>query len=105
MQTVAATGTIAATEDTRRLCEGYFTFRALGPTRVKGVSEAVNVHEVTGTAPLRTRLQAPARRGRSKFEDREAELTQIKRALELARAGHGQIVATVGDAGVGKSRL
>ena len=44
MQTVAATGTIAATEDTRKFCEGYFTFRALGPTRVKGVSEAVNVH-------------------------------------------------------------
>jgi class 3 adenylate cyclase/ribosomal protein L40E len=105
MQTVAATGTIAATEDTRRLCEGYFTFRALGPTRVKGVSEAVNVHEVTGLGPLRTRMQASARRGLSKFVGREAELAQIKRALELARAGHGQIVATVGEAGVGKSRL
>ena len=105
MQTVAATGTIAATEDTRRLCEGYFTFRALGPTRVKGVSEAVNVHEVTGLGPLRTRMQASARRGLSKFVGREAELAQIKRALELARAGHGQIVATVGEPGVGKSRL
>jgi tetratricopeptide (TPR) repeat protein len=29
----------------------------------------------------------------------------MKRALELARAGRGQIVAAVGDAGVGKSRL
>jgi class 3 adenylate cyclase len=58
MQTVAATGTIAATEDTRKFCEGYFTFRSLGPTRVKGASEAVNVHEVTGLGPLRTRLQA-----------------------------------------------
>jgi class 3 adenylate cyclase len=55
MQTVAATGTIAATEYTRKLCEGYFTFRSLGPTRVKGVSEPVNVHEVTGLGPLRTR--------------------------------------------------
>jgi len=105
MQTVAATGTIAATENTRKLCEGYFTFRALGPTRVKGVSEAVNVHEVTGLGPLRTRLQASAQRGLSKFVGREAELAQIKRALELARAGHGQIVAVVGEAGVGKSRL
>ena len=83
MQTVAATGTIAATEDTRKLCEGYFTFRAMGPTRVKGVSEAVNVHEVTGLGPLRTRLQASARRGLSKFVGREAELAQMKRALEL----------------------
>lgn len=105
MQTVAATGTIAATEDTRKLCEGYFTFRALGPTRVKGVSEAVNVHEVTGLGPLRTRLQASARRGLSKFVGREAELAQMKRALELATSGHGQVVAAVGEAGLGKSRL
>ena len=105
MQTVAATGTIAATEDTRKLCEGYFTFRSLGPTRVKGVSEPVNVHEVTGLGPLRTRLQASARRGLSTFVGREAELVQMKRALELAKSGRGQIVAAVGEAGVGKSRL
>ena len=105
MQTVAATGTIAATEDTRKLCEGYFTFRSIGLTRVKGVSEAVNVHEVTGLGPLRTRLQASARRGLSKFVGREAELVQMKRALELARSGRGQMVAAVGEAGVGKSRL
>jgi len=105
MQTVAPTGSIAATEDTRKLCEGYFTFRSLGPARVKGVSEAVNVHEVTGLGVLRTRLQASARRGLSKFVGREAELAQMKRALELAKNGHGQIVAAVGEAGVGKSRL
>jgi class 3 adenylate cyclase/tetratricopeptide (TPR) repeat protein len=105
MQTVAATGTIAATEDTRKLCEGYFTFRSLGPTRVKGVSDAVNVHEVTGLGPLRTRLQASARRGLSRFVGREVELAQMKRALELAKSGRGQIVAAMGEAGVGKSRL
>ena len=105
MQTIAATGTIAATDDTRKLCEGYFTFRSIGPTRVKGVSEAVNVHEVTGLGPLRTRLQVSARRGLSKFVGREAELEQMRRAVELAKGGRGQIVAAVGEAGVGKSRL
>ena len=105
MQTVAATGTVAATEETRRICEGYFTFRALGPTRVKGVSEPVHVHEVTGLGPLRTRLQASVRRGLSKFVGREAELAQMKRAVELTKNGRGQIVAAVGEAGVGKSRL
>ena len=105
MQTVAATGTIAATEDTRKLCEGYFTFRSLGPTRVKGVSEAVNVHEVTGLGPLRTRLQASARRGLSKFVGREAELAQMKRALDLSEERARAIVAAVGEAGLGKSRL
>ena len=101
MQTVAATGTIAATEDTRKLCEGYFTFRSLGPTRVKGVSEAVNVHEVTGLGPLRTRLQASARRGLSKFVGREAELAQMKRALEL---GEERARANRRGGGRGRSR-
>ena len=105
MQTVAPTGSIATTEDTRRLCEGYFTFRSLGPARVKGVNEAVTVHEVTGLGPLRTRLQASARRGFSKFVGRATELDQINRALELAKSGRGQLVAAVGEAGVGKSRL
>jgi class 3 adenylate cyclase/tetratricopeptide (TPR) repeat protein len=105
IQTVAAPGTVATTEDTRKLCEGYFTFRLLGPMKVKGVSEAVNVHEVTGLGPLRTRLQASMRRGLSRFVGRDAEVALTTRALASAQAGRGQIVAAVGEAGVGKSRL
>jgi class 3 adenylate cyclase/predicted ATPase len=105
MQAIAPTGSIAITENTRRLVEGYFALTALGPTRVKGLTDLINVYEVTGVGPLRTRLQASARRGFSKFVGRDAEMVQLERALELARAGHGQIVAAVGEAGVGKSRL
>src|SRR5438046_1499511 len=39
MQAIAATGSIALTEHTRRLVEGYFQLKARGPTRVKGLSE------------------------------------------------------------------
>ena len=60
MQTAAPVGSIAVTEATRKLCEGYFMLKPLGPTRVKGVSEPVNVYEVTGLGPLRTRLQRSA---------------------------------------------
>jgi len=105
MQALAPTGSIAATDATRKLCEGYFTFRALGPTRVKGVSEPVEVFEVTGLGPLRTRLQVAMRRGLTKFVEREAELAQMGQALDLVRGGHGQIVAAIGEPGVGKSRL
>jgi class 3 adenylate cyclase/tetratricopeptide (TPR) repeat protein len=105
MQALAPIGSIAATEETRALCEGYFSFKSLGPTKVKGVSEPVNVYEVTGFGPLRTRLQRSASRGLSKFVGREAEMEATKRALEAAKAGHGQIVAAVGEPGVGKSRL
>src|SRR6516225_4004650 len=57
MQALAPIGSIATTEQIRKLCEGYFVFQALGPTKIKGVSEPINVYEVTGLGPLRTRLQ------------------------------------------------
>jgi class 3 adenylate cyclase/tetratricopeptide (TPR) repeat protein len=105
MQTLAPVGSVAVTDTTRKLCEGYFSFKSLGPTTVKGVSEPVNVAEVSGLGPLRTRLQAAAQRGFSKFVGRQAELEQMKRALELTRNGRGQVIAAMGEPGVGKSRL
>jgi class 3 adenylate cyclase/tetratricopeptide (TPR) repeat protein len=105
MQALSPVGSIAATEQLRKLCEGYFLFRSLGPTKVKGVSEPVNVYEVTGLGTLRTRLQRAAGRGYTKFVGRRREMEAIKHASEQAKAGHGQIVAVMADAGVGKSRL
>src|SRR5208282_629053 len=99
------TGSIAVTEHTSKLCEGYFTFRSLGSTRVKGVSDPVEVFEVTGIGPLKTRFEVAERRGLTKFVGRERELGDLKRALELAKSGQGQIVAAVAEPGVGKSRL
>ena len=105
MQTLAPTGSIVITEQTQKLTAGYFELKALGPARIKGVSEPINVYEVLGIGPLRTRLQMSASRGLSKFVGRRAELEQLDKALELARGGHGQIVAAMAEAGVGKSRL
>jgi class 3 adenylate cyclase len=105
MQAVVPSGSIAITEGTRRLVEGFFQIRQRGPTLVKGLSEPVTVYEVTGLGPLRTRIQKAAGHGLTKFVGRAVELDQMKRALELARNGHGQIVATIGEPGVGKSRL
>jgi class 3 adenylate cyclase/predicted ATPase len=105
MQTLAEPSSVVVSEATFRLCEGYFTFRALGPARIKGISEPVNVYEVTGLGVLRTRLQRSAGRGLTKFVGREREMNAMRRALELAKQGHGQIVAAIGEAGLGKSRL
>jgi class 3 adenylate cyclase len=105
MQALAPTGSIAATDTTRKLCEGYFTFRTLGPTRIKGVSEPVEVYEVTGLGPLRTRLQAAVRRGLTKFVGRKREMEALRHAAEQAQTGHGQIVAVMADPGIGKTRL
>ena len=105
MQTAAPAGSIAASEVTQRLCEGYFEFRALGPTAIKGLDAPVEVYEVVRAGPLRSHFQLASRRGLTRFVGREAELAQMKRALDLAQGGKGQIVAVVAEAGTGKSRL
>jgi class 3 adenylate cyclase/predicted ATPase len=105
MQTMAPTGSIAVTETTEKLCAGYFAFKALGPARVKGVSEPVQVFEVIGLGPLRTRLQRSAGRGLTKFVGREREMEALKHAADQAKGGHGQIAAAMAEPGVGKSRL
>src|SRR5271168_2915785 len=105
MQALAPTGSIAISEQTRKLVEGYFALNPLGPTRVKGVSEPVNVYEVTGLGPLRTRLQRSAGRGLTKFVGREREMDAMKAAAARATGGRGQLVAAMAEAGTGKSRL
>src|SRR5713226_3676621 len=105
MQALAPTGSIVVTDATRRLCEGYFTFRSLGPSRVKGIAEPVEVFETTGLGPLRTRLQRSAGRGLTKFVGRAREMEAIEHAAEQAKQGRGQIVAAMAEAGTGKSRL
>jgi class 3 adenylate cyclase len=105
LQTLANPGAVVISETLRRLAEGYFQLKPLGPARIKGVNEPVELFEVTGLGPLRTRLQVAARRGLTKFVGRQSELEQMKRALELVRASRGQIVAAMGEPGVGKSRL
>jgi class 3 adenylate cyclase/predicted ATPase len=105
LQTIAPTGSIAVSDNTRRLVEGYFQLKSLGPTRIKGVTEPVDVHEVLGLGLLRTRLQRSASRGPSRFVGRDADIAQMRRALDQAKSGRGQMVAAMAEPGVGKSRL
>jgi class 3 adenylate cyclase/tetratricopeptide (TPR) repeat protein len=105
LQALASPGAVVIGDGVRRLAEGYFQLKRLGPARIKGVNDPIEIFEVTGLGPLRTRLQVAAQRGLTKFVGRQAELDQMKHALELASGGHGQIVAALGEPGVGKSRL
>ena len=101
MQALANPGAIVVSEATFKLVEGYFDFKPLGEVRVKGVSEPINIYEVIGVGPLRTRLDRSARRGLVRFIGRQTELEQMRRALDHAKEGRGQIVAIMGDRGLG----
>src|SRR5262245_9341346 len=105
LQSLANPGSTVISDSTRKLVEGYFALKPLGPAQVKGISESINVHEVIGLGPLRTRLQRSAGRGLSKFVGRTKEREALKRAAARAQSGSGQIVAVMAEPGVGKSRL
>ncbi|MDH3444552.1 MAG: AAA family ATPase, partial [Deltaproteobacteria bacterium] len=105
MEQLANPGSIMMTVDAFRLAEGYVEAKPLGPIKVKGLSDPVEVFEVVGTSHARSRLQAASARGITRFVGRDAETAHLCRALEQAGAGHGQVVSVVGEPGIGKSRL
>ncbi len=105
MEQLADPSSILLTPDTLGLAEGFVQVTALGPMAVKGLPAPVEVYELTGVSAVRSRLQAAAARGLSRFVGRDAEVEQLRRALEQARHGRGQVAAVVGEPGVGKSRL
>ena len=105
MEQMAMPGSIMMTADALQLAEGYVQVKSLGTVNVKGMNEPVDVHEVTGAGLARSRLQAAAARGLTRFVGRDAETEQLRKALEQARSDHGQVIGVVGEPGLGKSRL
>jgi class 3 adenylate cyclase len=105
MEQSASPDHIRLTAATLELVEGFVSVKPLGRVPIKGLADGVEAYELMGAGPARTRLQAAARRGLTRFIGRDRELEVLRRAHRLVSAGHGQVAAIVGEAGVGKSRL
>jgi class 3 adenylate cyclase/tetratricopeptide (TPR) repeat protein len=105
MEQLAAPGTIFVTEGYTRLTEGYLHFKPLGLMQVKGLNEPFDVYQLIDAEPTRSRFQAAAAAGATRFVGREGELKALQAVLARTQAGSGQVVAVVGEPGVGKSRL
>jgi class 3 adenylate cyclase/tetratricopeptide (TPR) repeat protein len=105
MEQMAMPGSILMPADTLRLSEDYVRVKMLGPRAVKGLEVPVDVCEIVGAVTVRSRLKTAASRGLTCFVGRDDELDQLRQALERAQAGCGQVVAVIGEPGVGKSRL
>jgi class 3 adenylate cyclase len=105
MEQLATPGSILLTPDVLQLVEGYVRVNPLGPVAVQGLTQPIDVYELTGAAPTRSRMQAAAKRGLTAFVGRDTEMESLHQALERVRAGRGQVVAVMGEPGVGKSRL
>jgi class 3 adenylate cyclase/tetratricopeptide (TPR) repeat protein len=105
MEQMATPGSILIPQDTLNLAEGYVVVTSLGPMPVKGLDLPIECYEVTGATTVRSRLHAAAAHGLTRFVGRDSEVEQLRQALHSAISGHGQVVAVVGEPGVGKSRL
>ena len=105
MEQLASPDTIRLTENTARLVTGFVELKSLGWLRIKGLKDAIEVHQLEGRTATRTPFQVNLARGLSRFVGRAAELRILAHALQQAKAGFGQIVAIVGEPGIGKSRL
>lgn len=104
MEETAKPGEILLTGATHDLAKGFVSVRPLGLVNVKGVSDAIDVFELTAMR-IRTRWQVRSARGLSVLVGRQDELRKLRDALEDAVAGNGRSLAIVGAAGLGKSRL
>ena len=105
MEQAATSGSILVTASTAALVDGYVVLEPLGPMPIKGLEAPIEVFEIVRAGQARSRLQVAAARGLTPFVGRTAEMRQLTDALEQVRAARGRVVAMVGEAGVGKSRL
>jgi class 3 adenylate cyclase/tetratricopeptide (TPR) repeat protein len=104
VESLAAPGTILLTRDTLALVKGFVRVKTIGSVPLRGIAGPVEVYELEGVN-TRNRMHALAARGLSKFVGRQDEIESLGRAATRAKAGHGQVVGLVGEAGVGKSRI
>ena len=105
MEQMATPGAVVLSTATMRLVTDWVQATLVGRVPVKGLAEPMDVFELAGVNRVRSRLQARAGQGLTKFVGRTAELSGLADALRQAWAGHGQVVALVAEAGVGKSRI
>jgi class 3 adenylate cyclase len=105
IQGLAAPNTIAMSEATYRLVQGYVDCQDLGAQTLRGVAEPLHVYRVLSESGARGRLDVAVTQGLTPLVGREQEIGLLLERWEQAKAGHGQVVLLTGEAGIGKSRL
>ncbi len=104
MQTAADPSTVLVADNTHRLAGPFFEFEDRGKISVKGKAEPVQVYRVVGER--KGVVQARGIEGlRSPLVGREVEFAAISACVRRLQGGQGGIVAVLGEAGLGKSRL
>jgi class 3 adenylate cyclase/tetratricopeptide (TPR) repeat protein len=105
IQGLAQPNTVAISDATYRLVQGYFDCEALGAQTLRGVTEPIVVYRVLSASGAQSRLDIAQPRGLTPLVGRDAEVTLLRERWEQVKAGQGHVVLLTGEAGIGKSRL
>jgi len=104
MEQTGEPGMVQITDDTYRLVEPFFDVESRGPVHVKGKAEPVAAYRVLGQTSRPGTGSGPLA-GSAPLVGRDAEMETLRHAVDEALDGRGQMVALIGEAGLGKSRL
>ena len=104
MEQTAAPGTVQVAEATHRLVAAHFEFKDLGEVQVKGKDQPVRAYQVLSRR-MADNADPSSQAMLSPLVGRQQELATLIDRVETVQAGRGAIVALVGEAGLGKSRL
>jgi class 3 adenylate cyclase/tetratricopeptide (TPR) repeat protein len=105
LQTLAEPGTVLICPQTRRLIEGHFDYRDLGPRALKGWTEPVAIWQVLGPTGVASRFEAMHKTKLPPLFGREEEIELLLRRWRHATQGEGRVVLLTGEPGIGKSHI
>jgi class 3 adenylate cyclase/DNA-binding winged helix-turn-helix (wHTH) protein/predicted ATPase len=105
LQAFAAPNTLVISAATWQLLGGFFACQALGPKRLHGRAQPLEVYQVLSETMARSRLEAASRTGLTPLVGREQEAGLLRERWVQVKDGLGQVVLLRGEGGIGKSRL
>jgi predicted ATPase/class 3 adenylate cyclase len=105
LQGIAAPNTLVISATTFQLLGGLFACQSLGPHRLKGIPQPLEVYQVLHESTARNRLEAAGHTGLTPLVGREPEVRLLRERWAQVKDGSGQVVLLSGEAGIGKSRL
>ena len=105
LSALAEPGMVLISASTHHRTALFLECESLGPRRLRGTSQTIEVYRVLSESTSRNRVELVDPSNLTPLVGRDTELHILKDRWEQSLDDLGQIVLLIGDAGLGKSRL